>query len=171
MSLVTEDGSGLSNAESYASVPEADAYHAAQGNPAAWSGAATPDKESALRQATSYLDGVYTGRWRGLRAHEAQALAWPRCEAIDDDGFLIAAASVPVKLKNATAELALKVIGGASLFVDETTPGELSAKTLKVGAIEVSKTFVGGQGTQPSYPKAKSLLRSLLEPLGVRERA
>lgn len=171
MSLIVEDGSGLASAESYASVAEADLYHAAQGNPSTWSGASTPTKEAALRQATTYLDGKYGARFRGRRKTEDQSLKWPRHCAIDDDGYTIDSGSVPPKLKSATAEIALKVVEGSALFVDEATPGSLEASTLKIGLIEISETFQGGQSAQPAYQKARALLTDLLEPLGIRERA
>ena len=45
MSLIVEDGSIVTGAESYASVAAADAYFAARNEPAAWTGASDPEKE------------------------------------------------------------------------------------------------------------------------------
>ena len=41
MALTHEDGTGKADAESYLSVTDADTYHTAHGDPAAWSGATT----------------------------------------------------------------------------------------------------------------------------------
>ena len=67
MSLIVEDATGLSTAESYLSVANADTYHASYTGSTAWSGASTGTKERALRRATQYLDSVYGGRWLGER--------------------------------------------------------------------------------------------------------
>jgi len=87
ISLVVEDGTGRSNANSYLSVEDADSYHANLTQSAAWESAALAAKQSALIAATQYLDCEYGGLWRGVRAHEGQALAWPRSDAQDDDGY------------------------------------------------------------------------------------
>ena len=64
MALITEDGTGLADAESYCAVTEADAWHAAHGNPSAWTQADEPAKETALRLATQFIDATSPGRWR-----------------------------------------------------------------------------------------------------------
>ena len=61
--------------DSYVSLVEADAYHAAYGH-ADWSGKALPERETALRSATQYLDARY--RFRSEPDQPQQALAWPR---------------------------------------------------------------------------------------------
>ena len=63
MALVVEDGSGLSNADSYDSLTNLSAYHTAHGNPASWSAASETEKESAARQATQFLDGRFGRRF------------------------------------------------------------------------------------------------------------
>ncbi|MBF0374875.1 MAG: hypothetical protein HQL39_15825, partial [Alphaproteobacteria bacterium] len=64
MSLIVEDGSGLSDANAYVSLAYADGYHALRGN-AAWAAAGQPARESALVRATDHLDRAF--RWRGER--------------------------------------------------------------------------------------------------------
>lgn len=75
MALTVEDGTGLANADSYVSVADATAYHAAMGN-AAWAALDTDEKEWALRRATQYIDVRYN--YRGSPLRSTQALAWPR---------------------------------------------------------------------------------------------
>lgn len=171
MALEVETGSGSATAESYISVADADSYHSLNGNPSSWSGATTGEKESALRQATQYLDDKYQSRWRGERALSSQALRWPRVNVYDDDGFAVSSTSIPAKLKQAVAVVALEVIGGTSLFVTETAAGSLSAKRVKVGGIEIAKEFAGSQSSQPSFPKAAALLAGLISANGARYRA
>lgn len=61
MTLVVEDGSIVSGAESYASVAQADAYFAARGI-TIWSPLLDAEKEQALRRATDYMVQTYRQR-------------------------------------------------------------------------------------------------------------
>lgn len=99
MSLVVEDGTGLPDAESYASVSQADAYFAARGV-VAWAGT-TEAKEQALRRATDYMSATFGLLWRSQRSKSAQALDWPR----------VGWAGVPETIKRACMELALRAQG------------------------------------------------------------
>ena len=68
MALIVEDGTGVSGAESYISVVDADDYHTNHGN-TSWGSADTTAKEIALRKASEYLDGKYGKRWLGIRMY------------------------------------------------------------------------------------------------------
>lgn len=69
MALIVENGQGLRNAESYASVSYIDAYLAALGRTTenGWATALTAGKEGAARAATQYLDLRWGSRLRGVR--------------------------------------------------------------------------------------------------------
>lgn len=110
MALVHETGAGLANAESYASVAQATAYHAARGN-AAWEVLSEAVQEQNLRKATDYMLEVYTAAWQGSRAVDGQALDWPRVNVV---AFEIAVLDsiVPPAVTNACAVLALKANSG-----------------------------------------------------------
>ena len=170
MSLIVETGSGSTTAESYISVAEADTYHAANGAPASWTAASTADKESALRQATAYLDDRYAYQWRGTRAHEEQALRWPRTAVYDDDGFYVSSSSIPERLGRAVAVVALALIDGTELYANQTNGGEVVEKSVTVGSIAITKVFAGSQSSQPTFPEARALLAGLIDPPGARLR-
>ena len=72
MALITEDGTGRADAESYCSVAAADAHHAARGA-AAWAALTTEAKEQALRRATDYMGQIYGPLWAGHRSLPTQA--------------------------------------------------------------------------------------------------
>jgi len=95
---------GASNANSYATVAEADLYHAAHLYATTWENADTDQKTVALIWATRVLDEQVD--WLGAKATEAQALRWPRTDVEDKDGYTLSTSTVPVFLVNATAELA-----------------------------------------------------------------
>jgi hypothetical protein len=115
---------GGAEAESYASVAEADAYHAGRGN-AAWAALDGAAKEVALRLATDYLEGAYALAWSGGRASVTQRLSWPRVGAYAafnvgtyDPGFMPEAITIldtviPPAVRDACSLLALKSRSGA----------------------------------------------------------
>lgn len=155
MALITEDGTGRADAESYCSVAEAAAYHAKRGNADAWD--AIEDKEAALRKATDYLVQTFRGRWAGIRKTEAQALDWPRYEVPRMDGgewWNYPDDAIPPELKNATAELALK---SASVNLLEDLGPEVQSET--IGPISV--TYRGGD-RQTQFAAVERWLRGLL---------
>lgn len=135
MSLVVEDGTGLSNADAYISVSDVDTYWANRPTlslSTAWSAATTSNKESAIRIATQYLDANYA--WLGLPKTATQALGWPRTLVYDELGNELLS-QVPTKVKYATAELAARALSQDLLadqqrsdFVSEEKVGEISVK-------------------------------------------
>lgn len=81
--LVKETGAGLTDANSYASVSDADAYHEGHLYSSAWTGASAATKEAALVMATRLIDGSY--QFNGYRSSDTQALQWPRQHCPDPD--------------------------------------------------------------------------------------
>lgn len=124
MSLIVEDGSGMSTSESYCDVAFADTYHSNRNN-ADWAALTTPIKEGCLREATTYLIGQYRLRWKGRRRVLNQALDWPRVGVIIEDVigddfrsyglFQVNYQIVPTEVQQATAEMALKASKGVLL--------------------------------------------------------
>jgi len=142
MAIVVEDGAGLSTAETYTTVAEATAYHAARNN-TAWAALATDAlREAALRKATEYLDAVYRSRWQGLKYTETQALDWPR-QGVVVDSWSVGYDTIPEAIKRACAELALKA-SSADLAPDLTQ----GVTREKVGPIEVEYDKSSPQATR-----------------------
>lgn len=155
MSLITETGAGLPDAESYASVAAADAYWAGRGE--AWSGLTTEAKETALRLATDYLSR-YTGKWKGSRLTASQALDWPRY-GVRVDSICLNAEALPAQLVKATCELAAKASAGP-LVADETA----QVKSESVGPVAV--TYADGARQQTRYAYVEDLLAPLISGSG-----
>ena len=117
LTLIKETGAGLSNANSYASAADGDAYHDGHLYAAAWTAAVTGSKEKALVMATRLIDGLF--QFDGFKRLSAQALQWPRRECRDPDieigvipglllvrGPFLDETKVPALVVNATCELA-----------------------------------------------------------------
>lgn len=165
MALVVEDGSGIANAESYASVSDADTYHSNM-NATAWAAAATPAKEAALRAATVYIDGRYGARFPGWKRTKDQALLWPRSGAVDASGWSIestGALAVPSPLKRAVAHLAATALT-TTLAPDVDRGGRIKSKSINAGqgAVGVATEYESGAPIGTTYRTVDLLLAPLL---------
>lgn len=117
MALIVEDGTGLSEADSYISVADADNYVSSMVGDAGWAGATEAEKERALRRATQYVDARY--RYKNSKLSPDQALEWPRV------GF-----PWPVKrVLDATCELAVRALSG-DLYSDVSPEDNIKSETV-----------------------------------------
>lgn len=159
MAIVIEDGSGLSTAEAYISVADADAYHEARGNTAWTELSGDVLKEQALRKAADFMVQRYRTKWKGVRTKSTQALDWPRSGVVteqvldasvvvptvaDVDSHIIPSNVVPVDIQRANAELALRSIS-ADLNPDLSRADDV--KKEKVDVIEVEYKDSARTGT------------------------
>jgi hypothetical protein len=118
--LIKENGDGLSNANSYADVVEASAYHDGHLYSAAWADALPETQAVALVMATRLIDALF--KFHGFRRTSGQALQWPRrwCPDPDRAGSIFPSianlssyvdeTTVPPVIVNATCELARELI-------------------------------------------------------------
>ncbi len=153
MSIIIEDGTAKTDAESYCSVAAADTYHSKRGQ-TDWAALTTDQKEQSLRKATDYMEQVYRSRWAGYRKTNTQSLSWPRYDVPIKDAPLVSYYdynSVPTGVVNACAELALKA-NTAELSPDI----ERQVKKTKVDVIEVE--YVDGAPVNTQYKAIDNML-------------
>jgi len=132
MALILVATAGASDANSYATRAEADAYHEARLHADAWT-VSDGDKERALVMATRLLDSLVT--WTGAASGETQALAWPRSGMLTRNGYGISSTIIPQALKDATAEFARQL-----LTEDRSLDNDVEANgltQLKAGPVEL----------------------------------
>ncbi|MES2360043.1 MAG: DnaT-like ssDNA-binding protein [Gemmatimonadota bacterium] len=151
---------GASNANSYLTVVEADAYYDTRVPGVvfdAWDGA--DSKEALLINATRMLDklllpdvkelfyqnGVAYYRvhpaWTGLPATTVQRLCWPRSSMFDQNGNAIGTNVIPEDLKFATAEFAGQLgVADRQLDNDVVLQG---LKSVKAGSVALSFDTAG----------------------------
>lgn len=124
--LVVEDGSAKPDANTFASLAAADAYHAARNN-AAWAAKPVGDRKAALVRATDYMEQMLRLLWKGSRLTGTQALSWPRAFVPREDYYSTSSVApdsvdglyyypsdlVPSEVVKATAEYALRAVSGA----------------------------------------------------------
>lgn len=167
MGLITEDGTGLPGAESYASVTTADTYHNARSN-TGWTGEIDV-KERALRRATEYMDIIYVQVWRGWRNTKDQGLDWPRFNVVDRDGFVIGSDEVPKVLERATVEMALRALI-EELLPDIDEPGTIKRERIALpGGLEVDTSYFGRSQIK-KYRRIDLMIGEIIEPRQVVER-
>jgi len=140
--LIVEDGSNVSDAESYCTVAFADTYFSNRGN-AAWAVLTTALKEEALRRSTDYMEQMFRADWKGYRKYATQSLSWPRFGVYGEPvlignpelayPLLISDTIVPIEVQRACAELALRASAGelypdVSERITQETIGPISTK-------------------------------------------
>ena len=145
---------GGTAADTYGTIAEANVYFAGRQS-AAWAVDDTA-KELALRAAATYLDNAYRGRWKGQRAKELQARAWPRYDAVDADGYVISWTAIPANLKYAQFEAAKLIAAGTVL--EATLPR--AVKSERIGSIAVE--YSDGAAQTARYPQITNYLSDLI---------
>lgn len=85
LTVIVEDGSGVDNANSYASVADAAAYHEANPQGDAWAALTELKKQQGVITATRLLDEQW--QWNGYKLDDAQSLQWPRQQCPDPDSI------------------------------------------------------------------------------------
>lgn len=160
MSLVIEDGAGNPLAESYVSAEDCAAYAVSHG--LVFINDASGD--SALRRATTWLDGTYRPRFPGIRAHgRNQALQWPRSGATDADGNQIAIDEIPREIIAAACEAAIREYATPGALSPDVTLGEIITSASVTGAVSVQYKAEGGiEGQRPIATVIDDILAPLL---------
>ena len=167
LTLVKEDGTGKVDANSYAAVADGDAYFEGHLYATAWTAATSGTKAAALVMATRLVDTQV--QFNGYKAHETQALQWPRERCPDPDRNAVSSSlqspllssfvpndEVPTGVASAVCEMAREL-----LIVDRTAapPGEGISSTQTSSATHDS---AGGSSSQSSTTYSKEDTRPIM---------
>lgn len=165
MLFIVEDGTGLTNANSYSDVAFADAYFLDRGV-TDWSGTDS-EKQIFLISATDYIELRWGRKLKGSIEfpENPQALSFPRINIKDRNGLIIS--GIDDKLKKATCEYALIKKGGnlVSNPVYDDSGLLLSEKSEKIGPIgETVKYLAGSSASQgfKYYPVADGFMSDFI---------
>lgn len=171
MTIIVEDGSGVAFADVYATVAEADALATATGDPHSWVARTVADKEVALRLAASYLDRTFGRRYSGCRVDKDQSLFWPRTGASYNDGWNISNDELPVAVKNASIQAALRIGNSEDLEATPTTDGTIKGTSQKVGPLTDTIDYASpASGVAPPPREVSNTLAPVLNSPGRSER-
>lgn len=139
-------------ADSYASRDEATAYCGTRLY-TGWTAVDDEAKDNLLRWAVILLD-AYPRAWTGAAASDTQALRWPRTGMKDRDGRAIpsaGAASIPLALKRAQAELAWQ-LNKADKTGDNAIVN-LGITSLKAGSVSLSFGDLASTSNSTEVPR------------------
>jgi len=151
LTLIVEDGSIVTGANTYISLADAESYMEGRLHTTTWDDAADPNKNAALVQATRIL-GRYVN-WLGWPTDTDQALAWPRWGICYDgvrywqctgqylpveDTYSFSSDEIPQEIKDAQCELALHLLGSDTQAVPDTA-GFRSIEVEGAVSLEIDK--------------------------------
>lgn len=121
--MVVENGTGLSDADSYVDVDFADNYYSARGE-TFWADLTDEKKEVYLIVATDFIDKEFD--FYGKALNEEQALSFPRLELALKDGRKVS--GVPTVIKQAVCEAVKIVKDGIDLFLSQSENGAVTSE-------------------------------------------
>lgn len=159
MAIIVEDGTIVTDANSYVSLAEADAYAADALSPADWDAKTDAEKESLLVATTRWLD--QNARWKGHKVDRTAVnnLRWPRAGVYDRDELPIAEDVIPEQLRQAVMELAM------FLAVADNNPTRISdnqgIEEITVDVITLRFTEGYNQSARRFFPGLNTLLYNL----------
>jgi hypothetical protein len=164
VSVVVEDGSGITGANAYLSVEDWKAYADQFGldYSVTADGTAYTDDQigSAIIRARSWLDTTYRSRWPGAKANgREQSTAWPRKEADDVDGENIADDEVPSEVIVASAEAAWRELQAPGSLSPDLERGG-AVQSIKAGSVEI--VYADGAPLSTVYSGIDGILNGLL---------
>ncbi len=170
--FIVENGNGLVNATTYASIAEADQYLENTGrNLGAWAAGGDAAKQRALNLAADYMQARWNRRWKGRQTNEFQRLDWPRIGTQRKNGYYINSSEVPLEVKEAQTEYALlEITSPGTLFptlaFDDTN--RLPTRTRdKVDVLETEREYGSGMVRNwRSFPIADGKIKHLVSPTG-----
>lgn len=147
--LIVETGTGIENANTYASLAATDAYHNDRAN-VAWTGAASQYREAALINATDYIEAQYLGGLTPLTT--TQGLTYPLY------GVSTAVNPIPAPLVRAVMLLALEALAGP-LAPTQTDRATLEEEKSLDGVGSTKTTYASGK--QARFPAVDALMSTI----------
>jgi hypothetical protein len=148
MSDLLDATPGGANANSFATLAQANAYIASRLYSDDWTDADEDTQERALITATQLI--VAAVEWQGWPTSTTQALPLPRTGLRARTGAALPSTSIPLALAYATAEYARQLITAGAM---PTAPSDTAGlKRLKAGPVELEWDGSGAAGADGSLP-------------------
>lgn len=130
LTLIVETGSGVTGANSYITLEEAETYNETI------LGSIWEDNCSlhvmALVNASRYIDQKYGKQFAGKPLTDTQGLLFPRSGLCDDEGT-----GIPTALKNAVAHAALQFLEDGSLDLNANQGNAIKSSAVSVGGLSL----------------------------------
>jgi hypothetical protein len=156
--MIVEDGTGLSNSDSYVSVDDCASYCTARG--LSFGTSPTVTGEQAIIRASAAIDAIYRDRFPGFKRNgRAQAMEWPRSGAYDNADEIIADDEVPVEIIQATCEAAVRELADPGSMMPDLERGG-GVRRLKAGSVEIE--YGANALNQTTFTAIGNLLSGLI---------
>lgn len=156
--LIVEDGTGVPDAQAYFDAAFVTDYNDNHDHDPAWGAADLAAQEVAIRRGTAYVTRAYRNMWPGTRTYQTQGLPFPRTGIVDPDNFSISSTTIPLAVKQACAEAALRAVAGTSLLVDEAGGQNLIAESIQIDTIAINNQFSGRKQSLPRFRVIDAIL-------------
>ena len=153
LTLIKEDGTGKPDANAYADLTDANAYHDGHLYASAWTAATDAQKAAALVMASRLIDAEF--QFNGTRTNAIQGMQWPRAKCPEPDNVHVPISvllpipydyvqydTVPKAVVQATCEMAREL-----LITDRT--GAPAGEGLKYVNVGTSQTGYDKTDTRP----------------------
>ena len=156
MTLIVEDGTQVTNSNTYVTEAQLEAY--AEGLGVTLSG----ELEPMLRKAAEFIDS-HEANLKGTRVEREQAMAFPR-NGIYIDGWYWTSTEIPRQVILCQMALALDINAGVDLYNKPVNPSLVAKRKRVEGAVEVeyAEASVTAQKLSRSS-RSDALLNSLLK--------
>lgn len=164
--ITVETGAIVPGANSYVSLADADAYHAAMGND--WDSTTdTETFEQALIVAARSVDTLWGSQFLGSLLSDHQPLLFPRTAFQDTTGRVIARAAIPRALRDAQCEIALLALAGQDVMPFPAS-GTIQSESVSVDVISRDITYSApkAQAEYPGLEKVALILGPILRKAG-----
>jgi hypothetical protein len=141
VTLIIEDGSGVTGSNTYVSQANAVTYAANWGF-TSFTGAASQAQINALYYGTYALDRLYGRKYISvIPPVSPQGLLWPRYTIMGNDFKMYSQGFIPQCLQDAVCELANMFISGVSLFPNETDNRLFKSTSFKAGSLDIKNDY------------------------------
>lgn len=161
VTLIVEDGTGKSDANTLLSLVDAKAYWDGRG--VSYEDYTDDQLNAAIVRASAFLTSAY--QWQGIKVNQrAQTMPFPRTGVFDREGWNVLQNEIPREVKAACCEIAI---------VEAATPGTMNPNVVlaekitseQVGQIRVeyANAFMSAESSRPVLTVVSDLIEQFLD--------
>lgn len=163
ITLIKEDGSIVTNANTYVTLAEADTFFEGEIETTEWDAASDATKNIALVNAQRTLQNQY--RWKGSPAvPDTQPLRWPRAN-ISVDYSRLSSSEIPQAIQDAQCLLAFELLQSLAFEAAAGSANDIGKIGLGGGALEIEYQTTSDSGNV-QRTVITSRIRTLLREYG-----
>ena len=159
-SIVVEDGTCISGANSYVTVSGIGVYATDYGLDD-WSASTVTDtmRNQAVFKSMRYLESL---NWRGQKYSETQSLEWPRSYVYDRNDYLIDEDVIPQAVINAQCEIAVLMLPDSDVNLQPTITREDYLIESSIAGATTERWNPTGSTRRPNNTVIKDILKGLI---------